>query len=474
MSRRRKRDLVVRQKAPQTYQSVDDARAWMTLWSGTGYTPWQLTQGFQLDIDMRPDRLQTNWVVFACQTLIAGDIGKLRVALVEKVQGVWQETESSAYDRLLRKPNTFQTWQQFIESWSHSKQRRGNAYILLGRDQSTRVNAMYVLDPDRVTPLIALDGSVYYRLTADDLASVQDEVVVPASEIMHDRFNCLFHPLVGLSPLYACALAAASGLTMQEQSALFFRNGSRPGGLLTTPGTIQDKDIVRYKTEWETNFAGGNTGRTAVLGNGLKYEAIRENSVDSEIVKLLDMSAYMVCSTHHVPAYKVGVGPVPIQSAAEVLNQVYYDTCLQTLIEAIEALLDEGLELESVGTRKLRTRFDLNDLIRMDNGKLVEKLKNEVGAGITSPNEARAALGRGPKDGGDSPMLQQQNYSIAALAKRDAKDDPFGAAKPAAAEPPTPAANDDDAEPSAEAKAAFLARANAVGAQRMKDIANAN
>jgi hypothetical protein len=53
-----------------------------------------------------------------------------------------------------------------------------------------------------------------------------------------------------------------------------------------------------------------------------------------------------------------------------------------------------------------------------------------------------------PVKGGESPMIQQQNYSLAAVAKRDAQDDPFGTAKPAPApanenEPPP---EDDQAE----------------------------
>ncbi len=38
---------------------------------------------------------------------------------------------------------------------------------------------------------------------------------------------------------------------------------------------------------------------------------------------------------------------------------------------------------------------------------------------------ALVALSLPPVAGGDSPMLQQQNFSLAALAKRDAKEDPF-------------------------------------------------
>ncbi|MCX7144357.1 MAG: phage portal protein, partial [Proteobacteria bacterium] len=62
--------------------------------------------------------------------------------------------------------------------------------------------------------------------------------------------------------------------------------------------------------------------------------------------------------------------------------------------------------------------------------------------GWMAPNEARAGENLRPAAGGDSPYLQQQNYSLAALAKRDTKADPFATGpkpEPAAPEVPVPA-----------------------------------
>jgi phage portal protein BeeE len=52
-----------------------------------------------------------------------------------------------------------------------------------------------------------------------------------------------------------------------------------------------------------------------------------------------------------------------------------------------------------------------------------------------SPNEGRARLDLQPVIGGESPYLQQQNYSLEALAKRDAQTDPFASNTPT---PPAP------------------------------------
>ena len=75
------------------------------------------------------------------------------------------------------------------------------------------------------------------------------------------------------------------------------------------------------------------------------------------------------------------------------------------------------------------------------------------GAGILKIDEMRAKLDKKPTAGGDAVYLQQQNYSLAALAKRDAQADPFatGATAPV---PPAPEPANDDAE---ERQAASLA-----------------
>jgi hypothetical protein len=57
----------------------------------------------------------------------------------------------------------------------------GNVYALKQRDQRGIVTALYILDPQRVTPLITADGDVYYKLKGDQIADVWKAVTVPAA-----------------------------------------------------------------------------------------------------------------------------------------------------------------------------------------------------------------------------------------------------------------------------------------------------
>jgi HK97 family phage portal protein len=372
---------------------------------------------------------------FACKTLIARDIAKLRVKLVEKDSNdIWSETTNPAFSPVLRQPNDYQTRNQFYESWMLSKLSRGNTYVLKVRDSRNIVWALHVLDPTRVQPLIADDGSVFYRLSRDNVVGI-DDIVVPAREIIHDRMNCLFHPLVGTPPVFASGLSSMLGLNAQRAAALLFQNSSTPGGIITVPGNIDETERKRFKEEWEQRFSGSNYGRPAVLEGGIKYEKISMTSVEGQLIENLKWSAEVVCSVYHVPPYKVGVGALPSYNNVQALNVEYYSQALQSHIEEIEELLDYGLGL---GGTDLGTEFDTETLLRMDTTTLVTTLRDAVGAGVMSPNEGRSKLDLKPVKGGESPYLQQQNYSLAALAKRDTQADPFAPKTPPALPPPPP------------------------------------
>lgn len=381
--------------------------------------------------------------VFAPLTLIASDIAKLRIKLVEEdSDGICTEIKTgSPWLPVLRKPNRYQTRIMFIALWIISKLLHGNTYVLKQRDRRGIVTAMYVLDAGRVTPLVAEDGGVYYRLTRDDLSELKEEVTIPASEIIHDRMNCLWHPLVGISPLYACGISATMGNRIQKNSTKFFDNMSRPSGQLTAPGTISTDTAARLKAEFEANFSGANIGRLLVAGDGLKYEAMTVPAQLAQLIEQLDWTKFDCADCFHMPHFMVG-GPVTVGSTVGALLQLYYSGCLQSLIEEAEACLDEGLGLP-VGKS---TEFDLDGLLRMDQSAQMTMLSDGVKGSILAPDEARAKLNRKPVSGGASPMIQQQNYSLAAIAKRDALADPFATSKPAeppAAIPPPAAANDD-------------------------------
>lgn len=400
---------------------------------------------WQRNIEINRDLVTSHYAVFACMTLIAGDISKLGSPEFKKlVKDIWETGKSPAYDPVLREPNQFQTPNQFWENWILSKLTHGNTYVLKARDARRVVTRMWVLDPNNVQVLVSESGDVFYQLSQDNVSGVRSSIQVPASEIIHDRMNCLFHPLVGLSPIYAAGLAATQGLSIQNNSASFFTNRSIPGGIITSPNTIPDDTAKRIKETWDSRFGpgGSNQGGTAVMGDGLTFESMAMKATDAQMLEQLKWSAEAVCSVFHVPPYMIGVGAMPGASNVESLNLWYYAQAIQKQLEDIEGCLLRGLEMKA-GTK---VEFCTEGLLRMDTVSQVTSIRDAVGAGVMSPNEGRAKLNLPPAAGGEGPYLQQQNYSLEALAKRDAQDDPFGVNKPEPQEAPAPDEPEEEVE----------------------------
>lgn len=409
------------------------------------------TGAWQRNLEETVDTILTHSAAYACATLIANDIAKLPLRLVEKdSNGIWRETTSPSFSPVLRRPNGYQNRIQFYKNWVLSKLLHGNMYALKIRDNRSVVVGMTILDPTRTTVLIAPDGSVFYKLQKDNLSGITESVTVPASEIIHDVMTPLYHPLVGVSPITACGAASVGALAIQRNSQKFFSNGSKPGGVLTAPGSISDETATRLKETWSTNFAGDNYGKVAVLGDGLEYQPLTISAHDSQLIEQLKWDAATVCTAFHVPAYMVGVGDPPAYNNIEALNQQYYAQCLQDLIECIELCLDEGLGLDAAKDGKiLGTEFDVESgLFRMDTATRIKAYAEGVKGGIYKPNEVRAKLDLSPVEGGDSVYLQQQNYSLEALAKRDDKEDPFSTGSSGPADPPADPPEEDLADAS--------------------------
>jgi len=444
----------------KTLSPVDNRGGWMSV------IKEPFTGAWQRNMEIRQDTLREFFAIYACITLIAGDIAKMR-PLLKKLDsnGIWNDFSSPAFSPVLKRPNRYQNIIQFVQWWMTSKLGTGNTYALKQRDNRGVVVALYILDPCRVQVLIAEDGSVYYELAQDDLNGLGAAITVPASEIIHDRYSPQFHPLVGITPILAAALSGGLGMRIQQESRRFFENGAKPGGILSAPGAISDETASRLKQHWDANYTGENAGKVAVVGDGLKFEAMRSSSVDSQLVEQLKLASDITCSAFHVPPFKIGMGTLP-NGKVQDMNLIYYTDCLQVLVEEFEICMDEGLALPS----DVGVEMNLEALLRMDTATQYTTLGEGIKSAVLSPNEARKKVNQPPKEGGDSVFLQQQNYSLAALAKRDAQADPFSTSGTTPAPAAQPAA-EEDTEPTEEE---IQDQARAFSAFIQKELASAD
>ncbi len=419
----------VSKRAPKsvTTQGNGSLQFWSSASSGSWQTslfgphePWTgAWQGFPAPPNSNTQTITSPLAfsaVYCCVTGIASDIGKLPMEMMRESKEdseIWEKVETSAFLPVLRKPNNYQTRIQFLESWILSKLLSGNTYVGLERDNRGVINQMYVLDPCRVVPLVAANGDVYYQLNPDVLNTITVPIVVPASEIIHDRMECLWHPLIGVSPIYACMATVSLGNAIQQNSQLFFSNASQPGGMLSAPGRISNETADRMKKLFEERFSGNNIGRLFVAGDGLEFKPFALTADQSQLVEQLQWSVEDVARAFHYPIYKLDASKLPPYSGNNIqtLNMQYLSDCLQKHIEAIELLLETALTPPS----GLHVVLDTEVLLRMDAQTQYRTISEGVRGGILAPNEARRKVNQKPVKGGEFPRMQMQYVSLPKL-----------------------------------------------------------
>lgn len=387
---------------------------------------------------------------WACVTLIAGDVAKIRPMLVEERDGIDLEVErNSPYWAVLERPNHYQNRIQFFTYWMLSKLMRGNTYALKQRDNRGIVTALYLLDPLRVRPLVSPSGDVYYACQQDLLADISEaSLVVPAREIIHDIGFAPYHPLCGFSPVYACGHPAIQALTINRNASKLFSDGFQMGGILSAPGQISPDTAARLEKYWQENYGGpDNAGKIAVVGDGMKFEKPKiMSAVDAEVISQLKWDDEKIAAVHHVPGYKVGVGPLPSYNNVEVLSLNYYADCLQYYYESIELCLTEGLELRSVkrpdGGVGYEVEFEIEELNRMDSVQKMDVATKGVLGGVFMPDDARAKFNLPKVKGGNRVYLQQQNWPLELLGSDIPKAQPVPVPMPTPAVLPAPKALD--------------------------------
>lgn len=420
------------EKNIDTARPVRSVGTWKPLVHEPFTGAWERNQELQIKDSL------TSYAVFACISLISKDVGKLPIIARTEENGIKTNVKFKGLE-VINKPNKYQTRQQFLESWVTSKAASGNAYIYKIRDVYGAIEQLIVLDYNTTVVCIDPEGEIFYRIYEDPLNTNCEQILVPASEIIHDRHNTFYHPLIGLSPIVASGLMASTGDNIQKYSHKFFGNDARPSGILSTSDDIEDEEGDQIQSNWNKRYSNGGEGGVALVSGGVTYQALSVPAADSQLIENLKLSGEIVCTTFNVPSFMVGIGSAP-SGSVEYLNSRYFSACLQSYIESIENLLNEHIETPS----NVTLEFDPRSLFRMDSNNQMSYLKEGTGSGIFSPNEARAVLGYAPVEGGESPVMQQQNYSLSALSKRDAKEDPFNTASAA----PTVASNAPE-EPSA-------------------------
>ena len=213
------------------------------------------------------------------------------------------------------------------------------------------------------------------------------EIPVPASDMLH--IPALGSMGVwGYSPVSLFRGSFSLAKETERYGNAFFRNGARPGGILTHPGTLKDTAVAKLRDSWKRMFASGaeNAHKIAVLEEGMKYEAVALNPEDAQFLETRKFQIGDIARIFNVPPHMLGD-----------LERATFSNIEHQAIEFVRYTLrpwtvrwEEELNRKLfVGRPDLFVEFDLDGLLRGDIASRYKAYSQSIQDGWQSRNEVR-------------------------------------------------------------------------------------
>ncbi|USQ72281.1 phage portal protein [Roseomonas mucosa] len=273
----------------------------------------------------------------------------------------------------------------------------GNAYAWIGRTAGG-VSELIPLDARRVT--VAADST-----TMEPVYTVTDAQggrrTYGRSEILHIR-SIGAGLYQGDSPVMLAREAIALSLVLEQHGAGLFGRGARPAGVLKYPRMISQEMVHRLRASFDSRHGGGaNSGRTAILEDGLDFVPLQLSSVDAQFLEMRKFQLQEIARIWRVPLHLMADLDRTTHSNAEELGQQFLTFTLLPILRLWQDAMRLTLLTPEERRAGLYIEFLVDDLARADLAARFTAYSQAIAAGVFNPNEIRAMENRSPYDGGE-------------------------------------------------------------------------
>lgn len=350
-----------------------------------------------------PDTAMQHSAVYRCVFLIAGCVSMLPFVLYKKGgNGHRERLDSDPLAKLIdKRPNPRLSASMFWRSQVTDMLLVGNGLAWIER-KGARPAALHYVPWSRAG--VRLDRILdmptqVYTLTLDDgrvITAHQDDVLHIPGSPRWDIFRAF-------SPLTAYAMSVGIGMSADTFAKAYFDNGSSPDGYISYPsGANVKKDHAdEIRRHWMSKHGGENRfAGPAVLTDGGKFEPIKINAADAQLLDSRRFSVEDIARIFGVPPHLLGQmdKATSFGKGLEELSQAFIDFTLGPHLQAIE----DEVNYKLIRDDSLVAEFDREAFVRGDMLSRMQAYRAALGGnngpGVMTQNEVRAKMNMGLSD----------------------------------------------------------------------------
>lgn len=292
---------------------------------------------------------------WACVRVLGQSASSLPMDVVRYVDGARQPV--SPTPSLIAEPSAMVESDVWVYQLIESMESDGNAWgVITATDGVGRPTQIETVDPTVVTERKYENGTVSARVDGKVMRRYPD------GELWHvpGIFVRAGSPF-GLSTVAYAAGAIDAALAAEQFGARFFTDGGHPSSIISSEADLTETQAKAIKNAFVAATSGNR--EPAVMGAGLRYQAVQINPDDSQFIDLLRLEVENTCRFFGVPPSMV-YGTVSGQS-------VTYANVSQADLHYLKHSLDGRLvRLERALTRLLPrpqvVKFNRDALLRAD------------------------------------------------------------------------------------------------------------
>ena len=288
-------------------------------------------------------------------------------------------------------------WSGFdlLNTWQACCESTGNGYMLRVPNVRGGVEALDVLNPEYVEPVVDEDtGDVWYRISPPDGA----EFLIHGYHIMHIR-HISTGGVKGINPVQVLTQTLTYDNSIKSFS-LSQIDGVNSSVVLNVPAAVSAEKRAKAVENFRENYK-KSRGSLIVLDAGITATILAKSPIDAHVLDVERITTNRVARVYMIPPHLLGDYSNSSYESNENSTLEYVMHTIAPRLRQSEAEFNRKWLTEREWDQGYRWVRDIDALIRTDALTSAQVDQQRVrGAGKT-PNEIRAALRLPPVPGGD-------------------------------------------------------------------------
>ena len=336
-------------------------------------------------------RTTTGWV-YACTSVIADELAKIRLRLYRKKGVDTEEIFNHPILDLLHRANDFTTKYDLFWLTAQYLELAGEAPWFVFKKNGMPVG-LYLLRPDKISIRAGtgdrfIDGYTYRN-------DKGKEVYIKPDEMIFNKIPNTINPFRGMGTLQAAARVVDIEEYSEEFNRNYFVNSAMPSMFFSTDQKLGEEKKDRFRKSIEKNYTGiKNAQKFLILEAGLEAKPLQMTQRDMEFIEQLRWTRDKILGIFRVPRTALGITDDVNRANAEATDYVFAKRTIQPKMERLIQQLNEFLVPMFPDGKNLLIGYE--SPVPEDTEKKLKYYESGIRNGFLTINEVRRKEGDEP------------------------------------------------------------------------------